>query len=404
MRRQNLIVIAIILVCLLIIAFLGIELYVGEPPAKPPNVLVGVDVGYGDESDVYNIANAVQGYANLIIIGSLNVTSDTATLTRVCNYLYQRGFSFIIYVGYGPTMPDGPDSKFFNTTVKQWGSRFLGAYIFDEPGGKQLDYAPSTPDYIDKPIKQAANYSDAAQQYINDLYNFAINYACPTYYQTPNLEVFTSDYGLYWFDYAAGYNTILTEFVGNSSRQIAISLCRGAAHVQDKDWGVIITYGTDFSQSPPQVPAIENASQLYSDMVLAWQNDAKYIAVFDSPGPNGTATSPYGILTKPQLDAMKAFWNYASSNPRVDQDPAQVAYVLPADYGYGFGGNSDSIWGLFPADSLASRIWNDTNNLIAQYKGNIDIVYENLTGNLQTRLMYQELIYWNGTVIGHINP
>ncbi len=395
-RRTILFISGLTLVCILVAALVSVDLFSEEKQKQQPNVLVGVDVGFGNESDVYRVADAVQGFANLIVIGSLAVTSNTTTLTRVCNFLYQKGFSFIIYVGYGPVMPEGPNAQFFNTTVKQWGSKFLGAYIFDEPGGKQLDYTPSNPDYIDKPIKQASNYSDAAQQYVNDIYNFAINYAGPTYYDAPNLKVFTSDYGLYWFDYLAGYNTILAEFVGNASRQIAVSLCRGAANVQHEDWGIIISWKYD------QAPFMEEPEQLYNDMVLAYESDAKYVVVFDSSG-NQTPTTNLGILTNQHLDAMKEFWNYAISHPRVDEDPAEVAYVLPADYGYGFGGNNDTIWGLFPADALAPIIGNETNNLIAQYGTNLDIVYESLTDGLQTRLMYQELIYWNGTIIGHLD-
>jgi hypothetical protein len=288
--------------------------------------------------------------------------------------------------------------QFFSTTVKQWGDKFLGAYIFDEPGGKQLDYAPGTTHYIDKPIKQADNSSDAAQKYVKDLYGFAIDYAGPSYYDVPNLRVFTSDYGLYWFDYLSGYNVVFGEFVGNQSRQLTVALCRGAANVQGRDWGAIITWKYQ------QPPYLENGTELYTDMVLAYNNDAKYIVVFDSPD-NNTATSDLGlgILQQEHLDAMKQFWDYAIDNPSVDKDPAQVAYVLPADYGSGFRGPNETIWGLFPADqNLAPKIWTAINNTITQNGENLDIVYETLTDNFKTRLMYDQLIYWNGTVIGHL--
>jgi len=397
-RKSLLIVLGVVLVCVLVLALVGVNLLSEENLKEQPNILVGVDVGYGDESDVYRVADAVQGYANLIIIGSLNVTSDPAKLTRVCDYLYDKGFSFIVFVGYGPVMPKGPDPQFFNTTVKQWGSKFLGAYIFDEPGGKQLDYSPGSLHYIDKPIKQASNYTDAAEQYVKDIYSFAIDYAGPTYYDAPNLEVFTSDYALYWFDYLSGYNAVLAQFVGNQSRQIAISLCRGAANVQGRSWGAIITFS--------QGSTIENPQQLYSDMVLAFENDAKYIVVFDSSS-NQTSTPGIGLLTAQHLDSMKRFWTYAIAHPRVDLDPAEVAYVLPADFGFGFRGTNDTVWGLtFPLNetdsALQSKIWNDTNNLVAQYGEKLDIVYENLVDGFHSRLVYDGLIYYNGTIVGKI--
>jgi hypothetical protein len=102
--------------------------------------------------------------------------------------------------------------------------------------------------------------------------------------------VFTSDYGLYWFDYLFGYNVVLGEFAGNQSRQLTVSLCRGAANVQHTEWGTMITWKYN------QAPFLEEADQLYNDMVLAYENDAKYIVIFNSPD-NQTATTELGTLT-----------------------------------------------------------------------------------------------------------
>jgi hypothetical protein len=369
-----------------------------KPELKVPGVYVGVDVGFGGENDVYRIADAISGFTNLIIIGSSNVTSNTSELIRVCDYLYQKGFSFIVYVGFGKNVypPDGPEADFFNTTVKQWGDKFLGAYIFDEVGGKQLDYAPGTPLYLDKPVKQASDYSDAAQQFVHVLHSALASYTGPAYYNAPTLQTFTSDYALYWFDYLFGYNVVLGEFVGNQSRQLAASLCRGAANVQHTEWGTMITWKYNHA------PFLEEEDQLYSDMVLAYENGAKYISVFNSPA-NQTATTELGTLTPQHLEAMKRFWNYASTNAAPIRNPADIAYVIPRDYGFGFRGPSDNIWGLWNANELdhfAPKIWNDANSLIAEYGTKIDIVYETLSGDLPARLMYDKLIFWNGTIIG----
>ena len=102
-------------------------------------------------------------------------------------------------------------------------------------------------------------------------YAITKNFAYPTEYQ-----LFTSDYALYWYDYEAGYNTVFAEFTMNYSRSLNIALCRGAATVQNKDWGVMITW------TYTQPPYMENGTELYNDMVLAYENGAKYIIVFDS--------------------------------------------------------------------------------------------------------------------------
>ena len=132
------------LALLIVFAFLftlaGEDLLAAEA-ASTPKVFVGVDVAYGNETAVYTVADAVYGYANLIIIGSLNVTQDPVALTRVCNFLYQKGFYFIVYVGFAKTEflpPRGPDPAFFSTASANWGDKFLGAYFFDEDGGRPV--------------------------------------------------------------------------------------------------------------------------------------------------------------------------------------------------------------------------------------------------------------------------
>jgi hypothetical protein len=97
---------------------------------------------------------------------------------------------------------------------------------------------------------------------------------------------------------------------------------------------------------------------------------------------------------------MKKFWNYAISNPQKEVQTTKIAYVLPQDYGFGFRKPDDTIWGLWKADSLSPIIWNDANNLISKYGENLDIVYETLSNGLPVRLMYDKLIFWNGTTIG----
>jgi hypothetical protein len=374
----------------LLLGLVGVELLARRETAKDPEVLVGVDVGFGDENDVYRVADATKGYANLIILGSLNVTNDTAKLTRVCDYLYRNDFHFIIYVGFRPGVfpPRGPDSAFVQEAVSRWGNKFLGLYIFDEPGGKQLDYPISNPDKI---VSRADNNSDAALHYVMSVNGFLLLYH-DFYYNASDVNLFTSDYGLYWYDYLCGYNSVFGEFVGNQSRQLSVALTRGAANPLGKDWGVMITWKYN------QPPFLEEPEQLYQDMVSAYQNGAKYIIVFDSPS-QFPSTTPYGILTQQHLDAMKRFWDYTKSNPRTEKFTANAAYVLPMDYGFGFRGPDDNTWGLWPTNALSAKIWNDTNNLAQQYGINLDIVYATKIENIPITLPYSKLIFWNGTTL-----
>jgi hypothetical protein len=400
-RLVTALVVALIFVVLF--SFVGVELF-SKNAVNKPTVFVGVDVAYGDENAVYNVTEAVAGYANLIIIGDLQVTTDPAKLTRVCDYLYQKNFYFMIYVGFsriiGFIPPKGPDREFFNRTAGRWGDKFLGIYLFDEIGGKQLDASQKIVNITElfPEVIIPRNYAYVAEAYVRS--NIGENPINLGYYWPPYPKTAMSDYALYWYDYLSGYDTIFTEFAGNQSRQMAIALCRGAMHTlnaddartQSQDWGVMITWKYN------QAPFLEDASELYSDMILAYENDAKYIIVFNSP-ENQTNTSELGTLTTDHLDAMKKFWNYTKTNPRDQVYPADIAYVLPHDYGFGFRTPNDTIWGIWSADELSPRIWNDTNDLLSTYSSRLDIIYETKLDGESINLPYKTLIFWNGTTI-----
>lgn len=96
---------------------------------------------------------------------------------------------------------------------------------------------------------------------------------------------------------------------------------------------------------------------------------------------------------------MQKFWNYIHNNPgNQGAIKAEVAYVLHADYGFGFCCATDSIWGLWDADALSGNVWSDVNPLIAEYGSRLDIVYDDaeFTGALESH--YDRLFFWNETI------
>lgn len=386
MKRSNiLILLSTLLICALLLTSMATDIFSNSTQAEP-DVFFGIDIGYGTYEDTMKNIYAVSDYVNLIILGSLDVTMATENLTKVCDYLYEKGIYFIIYVGFAEDEylpPRGPDLQFFNRTADRWGDKFLGAYFFDEVGGKQIDGSHPV-------VTAARSHTEAAEIFFTIVKgDLDINFV---WYEPPTPNLFVSDYALFWYDYLVGYDVVFTEFVGNQSRQLAVALGRGAAKTFDKDWGAIITWKYD------QAPYMADATELYSDMILAYQNGAKYIVVFNSPD-NQTATTEYGTLTSEHFEAMKQFWDYTKNNPRKEPYSANTAYVLPKDYGYGFRGPDDKIWGLWEADELSPVVWNDANHLIAQYGKNLDIVYETLIYEKPVNLPYDKLIYWNGTTI-----
>jgi len=170
-----------------------------------------------------------------------------------------------------------------------------------------------------------------------------------------------------------------------------IDLCRGAANVQNKQWGAIITYST---MTPPY---LENASAMLQDMLTAYWAGAKYIIVFNYP--TYPATNPYGILSQDQFNAMENFWNQIHSNQTnaFGTEKGTVALVLPEDYGFGMRSPTDLIWGIWNSDSLSPIVWDEANQLLKTYGSRLDIIYNDNQFNFTEK--YSKIYYWNSSEI-----
>ncbi len=156
--------------------------------------------------------------------------------------------------------------------------------------------------------------------------------------------------------------------------------------MHEKDWGVIITW------TYTELPYIESGEELYRDLVLSYENGAKYILVFDS---NQNYTK--GILNGEHLLALEQFWQYMQDSPRKNRTTGdRVAYVLPQGYGYGFRGPTDKIWGLWEADNLTDQICKALGNFIIQYGSKLDIIYDEKLDPDNT-YGYNKLLFWNSS-------
>ena len=229
----------------------------------------------------------------------------------------------------------------------KYGPYFLGCYVYDEPGGEVLDNANGALSIRSSdPIAQTPWI--IATDYKSDATNFVTNansqmYAYLYCAHKTGTSIFTADYGLYWFDYQAGYDTVFTEFGWGNNREMDIALCRGAATAQGKNWGAIICWETKTNSTG----ALENGAALYSDLTLAYDNGAEYAVIFDYAGNNQPNPYPYGILTDDHFAAMEKFWNYIQQNPQKHGSvKADTALVLPEAYGFGFRSADDKIWGM----------------------------------------------------------
>lgn len=375
----------ILIVVLLISLFVAIKLLTRD--CSDLDFFVGVEFAYSDDvSDLKALVDKVKDYTNLFVIGSLPITFNQTGLDEACDYVVDAGLRLIVLFTdstlYNFTIVREGEMR--NYTVFEWmedaklkyGDNLLGIYRYDEPGGNQLDQG------VAMLIKNATDYDDAAQ-----LYTWSLGIIVK-YYLDYAPMLFTADYGLYWFDYEAGYSAVFAEFGWNHSRNLNIALCRGAAEAHNKDWGAIITW--EYTNAP----YIESADKLYEDMALAYKNGAKYVVVFNYP-----KIEQHGILTEDHFEAIRNFWGYIQSNPHsYGVDKGEAAYVLPENYGFGFRNSEDKIWGLWDSDELSQKVWEDANILIAHYGSKMDIVYNDPEVIDVLRERYGKLFFWNDVI------
>jgi hypothetical protein len=202
------------------------------------------------------------------------------------------------------------------------------------------------------------------------------------------ITAFTSDYALYWFDYLASYDVVLAQFGWNHTTVQDIALIRGAAYLQNKSWGVIITW----KYTNP--PYLASGEEIYDQMRIAYECGAEYVIIFNYPTIEG---NNYGILQDEHFEALERFWNEVVQNPKMVHGgiKAEAALVLPRNYGWGMRHPEDTIWGLWNPDEKAQQIWELLQKTLAKHGLHLDIVYDDPTYPATGK--YQQIYYWNQT-------
>ena len=417
------------LVILIIILLLTSAAAAVIVPIKLPNANkqtpfhVGVSFCGNTTAEAKLLIDRVSPYTNLFVFQSFPLRSNQTAVEEVCDYAAAQGLHVMVNLGvYQNTwtwqMP------FLTSASERYGSLFEGVYYDDEPIGVSLDYpqwygffagisnyltqnatlparAPnatfiaSIAEIYNKLLAAHLNGTapqdyNAEVQWITDYMqqlNFGLNSM-----KNAGIKTFTSDYALYWFDYLlGGYDVMLSQFGANNSYVQNIDLIRGAARLQDKDWGAIITW------KYLQPPYLDTGEEIYQQMLAAYQSGAKYIIIFDYPQmPN----NPYGVLQEEHFAALEKFSNDVMGTSKMrtirDDSKAQVVLVLPNNYGFGLRRADDSVWGFWGPDDKAAQVWNITQTLIGKYGVHLDIVYDDpafpVTGK------YANVYFWNETL------
>jgi hypothetical protein len=387
----------------------------GNQPKANPNAYVGVAFCGNTTAEAKLLIDKVKTYTNLFILdsGRNPISENQTSVEQICDYAVSQGLSVIINVGIKdasswfwqqPSL-DGIKQRW----TERWGNKFLGIYYNDEPGGVQLDAAWRK--FYELVGENLSRIDFPAAQALNDVYlkllNYVNNGSKPENYdleadffiqnvikQDPGIEnltaagipSFTSDYGLYWWDYLGGYNVMFAELGWNVSVSEQIALVKGAARLQDKEWGAMITWKYD---TPPY---LDSGNQIYNQMLASYEAGAKYIAVFNYPYEGGA----YGTLTNDQFNALQRFWNGITTKKFADLSAPLAALVLPKNFGWGMRNPNDTIWGFWTTDNRTQEVAVITSKLLSYYGASLDIVYEDQAYPV-TKGNYQHVYYWNST-------
>ena len=305
-----------------------------------------------------------------------------------------------VYSSNGTITHQAGSSPLDNATFLQISDFLANGTLISLPGFETLTYQPSgavqdqngtiVTNWGDisqfEPYKQLwdsrplQTYDQAAAAFVS-----AQQTATSWLHSQYSVKAFTSDYGLYWFDYLGGYDVVLTELCGNQTDAQALALARGAADLQGKSWGAMLTwqYGS--------APYLSSGDEMYNEMCEAYAEGARYVALFNySPNNNGS-----GLLQPEHFAALQKFWTDVVQNQKISKVTAQAALVLPSNYGWGMRNPNDTIWGLWQPDAKSQQVWLALQSALAKDGAKLDVVYDSSAFPVSGE--YQQVYYWNQT-------
>ena len=429
-KRVRKYLVPIFLIVILAISALAFDIfYINHDQAQSKSIpYVGVAFGGNTTQEAKLLIDKISGYTNLFILdsGRNPISRNQSSVEEICSYAVSKGLSVIVNLGIDDVLETNEKTWFWDQSLNStkqrwtdmWGNKFLGVYYNDEPAGIQLDgnwskwyehWAPllsqmgtntSTPYYVIVQDLQKI-YSNMLNAMSNDTkpldYDLEEKFFVDDVLKLdPGLRAlnangitaYTSDYSLYWFDYLGGYNTLFAELGSNNSVTEEIAQVKGAARLENKEWGTMITWKYN------QAPYLDSGDQIYNQMLTSYEAGARYITVFDYPYDQG---NEYGTMTNDQFNAMQRFWNDVTQKKFTDLSSPEAVLVLPKNFGWGMRQPNDTIWGFWTSDYRTQQTATITSKLLVQYGARLDIVYDDAAYPV-TKIGYKSIYYWNSTI------
>lgn len=429
-RHVRKLLIAILLIAILTISVFGVHLLLSGSESQSENQTyidsnpyVGVAFCGNTTAEAKALIDRTKNYTNLFVLdtGRSMLSRNETAVYEICDYATFNGLSIIVNLGINSDREKDVTTWFWDANLtdikgnwtQRWGDKCLGIYYNDEVGGIQLD--GSWAQFFNLAGDRLTNSSIPAIRALDDIQtklkfyrdnnstpdnydmeaNFFVNQVVSYYpglaeLNRNNVTSFTSDYGLYWWDYLGGYDVMLTELGWNASVAQQIAQVKGAARLQDKEWGAMITWKYD------DVPFLDSAKSIYDQMFASYQAGAKYIMIFNY-AIDKNATNTAQAMTDEHFMALYQFWQDTHSKQYEDNSKAEAALVLPHNYGWGMRNPNDTIWGFWHTDDKTDQIANNMYKLLVQYGTKLDIVYEDPMYPVSAA-GYKAVYYWNQTI------
>ncbi len=87
---------------------------------NPLDVFIGVDVAFDNIEKIKTQVDATSSYTNLLIVGSTGITFNETKLNDICQYIFDKGLSFIVFTDDHdpPVLPSG---QWIESAKNRWG-------------------------------------------------------------------------------------------------------------------------------------------------------------------------------------------------------------------------------------------------------------------------------------------
>ena len=171
-------VLVIILLFAIVLTSLGHINY--KEKKIPDKFYFGVSLSSSKTVEAMALIDKVKDYTNFLLINSWDISINETALDEVCSYAFKNDLSFIVFFDFisldfiAGTEHGYPwHHQWVYSAKDRWEDKFLGIYIYEEPGGKQIDTGLFDEFYHDefrsRMYENVTTYSEAAEVFIREL-------------------------------------------------------------------------------------------------------------------------------------------------------------------------------------------------------------------------------------------